>query len=672
MPLTKLTRPPGQTQTRQIGSSSSSSPLLPPLQPIPPQNIIEPLCPGQPPIGTDSSSSSSKQYRDGSGNVYVYDKPGDSFVELGIMEQPPIVTEQQNGLVDPIIYQRLNYLRQLSQSGVKFEKTKIFIGDVKDNPYFYYLNSTDGTIKFKNELLIDGKKRLRIEVDRAKIIQRLTRIPCIGPNGPKGLRGDNGKNGIPASNEKFYTYKKIDTTTYELFTTVSAPLVDEPISLRLFRVVDKVTQYTEQILEILVPLTISESLTFVDTDNFTADQEATHLSYDGKYLRGKVVLKKGNFTNITNTWYHKARQRGPKGLPGNDGSPILVINNELADDQIRYTTYISSMRMSRGKDIAYTQVQVNAKIIANTLKMSPGQLPIGDNPFVLAVEPINLSAKDLAYYKFEPDTPNTAFQLPAWTPVKACANQTRFNMSSFRWFDNIDPGDPGCTGAIIPFTILTDPAPPVQCCRDAFFVCGNLGDSGDGTPTCPVLVPPKCFSSSSSKKKSSSSSSGGSSSSSSGGSSSSSSGSSSSSSSSDGSSSSSNNSSSSSSSSSNSGSSSSSSNSSSSSSDCPIPVITSELTKTGVVGSLLSYQITATNTPDSYNAVGLPVALSVDTGTGLITGIPDIPGVWQVDISATNICGTGNANPYLEITITAASSSSSSSSAAPSSSSSSS
>jgi hypothetical protein len=101
-------------------------------------------------------------------------------------------------------------------------------------------------------------------------------------------------------------------------------------------------------------------------------------------------------------------------------------------------------------------------------------------------------------------------------------------------------------------------------------------------------------------------------------------------------------------------------------------VITSELTKTGVVGSLLSYQITATNTPDSYNAVGLPVALSVDTGTGLITGIPDIPGVWQVDISATNICGTGNANPYLEITITAASSSSSSSSAAPSSSSSSS
>ena len=49
------------------------------------------------------------------------------------------------------------------------------------------------------------------------------------------------------------------------------------------------------------------------------------------------------------------------------------------------------------------------------------------------------------------------------------------------------------------------------------------------------------------------------------------------------------------------------------------PVITSPLTASGTVGTLFSYQITANNTPTSFNAVGLPSGLSVNTSSGIIS-----------------------------------------------------
>jgi len=51
-----------------------------------------------------------------------------------------------------------------------------------------------------------------------------------------------------------------------------------------------------------------------------------------------------------------------------------------------------------------------------------------------------------------------------------------------------------------------------------------------------------------------------------------------------------------------------------------VPVITSPLTAGFGWGVPLSYQITATNSPTSFGASNLPVWLSVDSGTGLISG----------------------------------------------------
>ena len=79
------------------------------------------------------------------------------------------------------------------------------------------------------------------------------------------------------------------------------------------------------------------------------------------------------------------------------------------------------------------------------------------------------------------------------------------------------------------------------------------------------------------------------------------------------------------------------------------PVITSPLTASGNQGSSFTYNITATNSPTSYNAIGLPVGLSINTITGEITGTPTVSGTFNVTITATN--GIGSDNQTLVITI---------------------
>ncbi|MDD5261391.1 MAG: putative Ig domain-containing protein, partial [Methylacidiphilales bacterium] len=79
------------------------------------------------------------------------------------------------------------------------------------------------------------------------------------------------------------------------------------------------------------------------------------------------------------------------------------------------------------------------------------------------------------------------------------------------------------------------------------------------------------------------------------------------------------------------------------------PAITSSLTATGTVGSAFSYQITASNSPTSYGATGLPSGLSVNTSTGLISGTPSAAGTSNITISATNANGTGTATLVLTV-----------------------
>ncbi len=57
---------------------------------------------------------------------------------------------------------------------------------------------------------------------------------------------------------------------------------------------------------------------------------------------------------------------------------------------------------------------------------------------------------------------------------------------------------------------------------------------------------------------------------------------------------------------------------------------------------MFNHQITASNSPTSFSASGLPAGLTVDTATGLISGTPTVTGTSSVTLIASNSHGTGS------------------------------
>lgn len=73
------------------------------------------------------------------------------------------------------------------------------------------------------------------------------------------------------------------------------------------------------------------------------------------------------------------------------------------------------------------------------------------------------------------------------------------------------------------------------------------------------------------------------------------------------------------------------------------PTVAGSLIASGTMGSAFAYQITASSSPTSYGATGLPSGLSLDSSSGLISGVPTVSGSYSVNLSATNGVGTGSA-----------------------------
>ena len=71
------------------------------------------------------------------------------------------------------------------------------------------------------------------------------------------------------------------------------------------------------------------------------------------------------------------------------------------------------------------------------------------------------------------------------------------------------------------------------------------------------------------------------------------------------------------------------------------PVVSSAATASGKIGTAFSYQITASGTPTSYSATGLPAGLTINTATGLISGTPTTAATTAVTVGASNAGGTG-------------------------------
>jgi hypothetical protein len=79
------------------------------------------------------------------------------------------------------------------------------------------------------------------------------------------------------------------------------------------------------------------------------------------------------------------------------------------------------------------------------------------------------------------------------------------------------------------------------------------------------------------------------------------------------------------------------------------PQVTSAGEATATARQVFNHLIVATELPTSFNADGLPKGLTVDENTGLISGIPQVPGTYTVTVSATNAVGT--ATKSLTVTV---------------------
>ena len=443
-----------------------------------------------PPNPTDGQTVASEF-----GEIFQYDAESDSWIDTGVQISTSLVSDTQNGLISPQIYNLINRIQQLEKDGVSFQYNKIWTGSMKKLPYFYYFHSTDKTISFRYYVDNTKQKRLQIEVNRQRLLNKIMSQSCAGSVGAKGQKGLTGFPGIAANPETPHSAFKVTSDTFTVRNTIVNTPIDTDISLRII-------SGTTILIEVLIPISGSGGVTYNSKiQGLVVNVNQSNISFTNSQISGSVVLARGTFNNWSNLIY-KVRQKGPTGPAGQDGDSFITISNIITNNDINYSEFISALYKSTySDDMFYTMAKAPISgVYSSSLSMSA--LPIGSYPVSLEIS--NNTDLQICYYAPSgvpnsnpaistgagaccvPKAPNIT--LPSWYPYAACILNDFTSIVQMEWWKDIpQPAINACFDIPVPLNILVDAeGSDIEAngnCVDNFWLCTNLGDC------CPIVPP---------------------------------------------------------------------------------------------------------------------------------------------------------------------------------------
>jgi len=162
---------------------------------------------------------------DAYGNRWRFDAESKGWISAGKISSVPDVSEDNDGLVTPDIFENLRRLESYSNSNPDLRPFKLLPGR---DAYWYYFRSSDKLFRFRQE----GENCLRIEIDKGRFFQILMKQVCPGSKGPKGEQGDKGLDGTPGAPELCYSPSAIVDNRLDFAIFVPTPLtVSGPVTL---------------------------------------------------------------------------------------------------------------------------------------------------------------------------------------------------------------------------------------------------------------------------------------------------------------------------------------------------------------------------------------------------------------------------------------------------------
>lgn len=134
---------------------------------------------------------------DRNGTKFAYDAQTKSWKNTGTIIAPAIASDDNDGIVTPEIYEKLNRVKKFIDAGGQFNFIKLRPGT---DAHYYYFRSSDKCVRFKAE----SDDIVRVELDRGRIYSIFANTTCVGPTGPQGDTGDKGRDGLILQSEFCY------------------------------------------------------------------------------------------------------------------------------------------------------------------------------------------------------------------------------------------------------------------------------------------------------------------------------------------------------------------------------------------------------------------------------------------------------------------------------------